>query len=81
MRELDQQLLFNEAEVLAAIDAADAVHAQRTTKIAAHERQHTGGRKAIPKNFPRIIIPHDLPESEKYCAHCADHPALKCIVC
>jgi transposase len=75
----DQQMLFNEAEVLAAIEAADAAHAQRTTKIAAHEREHTGGRKAIPKNFPRVIIPHDLPESEKYCDCCADRPALKYI--
>lgn len=75
----DQQLLFNEAEVLAAIEAADAAHARRTTKIAAHEREHSGGRKAIPKSFPRIIIPHGLPESEQYCPDCADHPALKCI--
>ena len=75
----DQQLLFNEAEVLAAIEAADAAQARRTTKIAAHEREHTGGRKAIPKNFPRIIIPHGLSESEQYCPDCADHPALKCI--
>jgi hypothetical protein len=50
----DQQLLFNEAEVLAAIEAADAAHAARKTKIAAHEREHSGGRKAIPKDFPRI---------------------------
>jgi transposase len=76
---VDQQMLFNEAEVLAAIEAADAVHAERKTTIAAHERVHTGGRKAIPKNFPRIFIPHDLPESEKYCSHCTDRPTLKSI--
>lgn len=76
---VDQQLLFNEAEVLAAIEAADAAHAARKTKIAAHEREHTGGRKAIPKSFPRIIIPHDVPESEKYCTQCPDRPALKYI--
>src|SRR5262249_12532511 len=72
----DQKMLFNEAEVLAAIEAADAAHAARTTKIQEHERAHTGGRKAIPKHFPRILIPHDLPEQEKYCSHCAGHPAL-----
>lgn len=75
----DQQLLFNEAEVLAAIEAADAAHAGRQTKIAAHEREHTGGRKAIPRNFPRIIIPHDVPQCEKYCNYCVDHPPLKYI--
>jgi len=75
----DQQLLFNEAKVLAAIEAADVAYARRITKIAVHEREHTGGRKAIPKNFPGIIIPHGLPESEQYCPDRADHPALKCI--
>jgi hypothetical protein len=75
----DQQLLFNEAEVLAAIEAADAAHAARKTKIAAHEREHSGGRKTIPKDFPRVIIPHDVPESEKYCTQCPDRPPLKYI--
>jgi hypothetical protein len=71
----DQAMLFNEAEVLAAIEAAEQAHSQRTTKIQAHERQHTGGRKAIPKHFPRIEIPHDLPEGQKICTKCpAPHP-------
>jgi transposase len=66
----DQKLLFNEAEVLAAIEAADAAHANRATTIAAHARKpHTGGRKAIPKEFPRKIIEHDLDEHEKCCPH------------
>lgn len=65
----DQQMLFNEAEVLSAIEAADAAHANRTTKIAAHERAHTGGRKAIPKQFPRKDIAHDIDEHEKVCPH------------
>jgi transposase len=74
----DQQMLFNEAEVLALIAAADAAHANRTTKIEAHERKHTGGRKAIPENFPRIPIEHDLPESEKVCTMCATpHPLTR----
>jgi transposase len=71
----DQAMLFNEAEVLAAIEAAEQAHSQRTTKIQAHERQHTGGRKAIPKHFPRIEIPHDLPEAQKICTKCpVPHP-------
>lgn len=71
----DQKLLFNEAEVLAAIEAANEAHRNRTTKIDAHERKHTGGRKAIPKHFPRIEVVHDLSEAEKMCTVCpVPHP-------
>ena len=71
----DQALLFNEVEVLAAIEAAEEAQRQRTTKVDPHERQHTGGRKAIPKHFPRIEIPHDLPEEQKTCTKCpVPHP-------
>jgi transposase len=74
----DQGLLFNEAEVLAAIAAADAALAERTKQIPAHERRHTGGRKAIPEHFPRIEIEHDLPEHEKLCTRCATpHPLTR----
>jgi transposase len=64
----DQQMLFNEPEVLAALEAAEAALAQRTTPIVAHERKRTG-RTVIPKEFPRQEIVHDLPEAEKVCAH------------
>jgi len=71
----DQPMLFNEAEVLAAIEAAEQIQHQRTTKVEAHERQHTGGRKAIPKHFPRIEVAHDLPEAQKICTRCSvPHP-------
>jgi transposase len=65
----DQRMLFNEAEVLTAIEAADVAHANRKTTIAGYERQHTGGRKAIPEAFPRKNIPHDIGEDEKFCPH------------
>jgi transposase len=68
----DQKMLFNEAEVLAAIEAAEAAEAQRTTTVAAHERQkrpHSGGREAIPAHLPRVEILHDLPQQEKWCTH------------
>lgn len=68
----DQKMLFNEAEVLAAIEAAEAAEAQRTTSVAAHERQkrpHSGGREAIPAHLPRVEILHDLPQQEKWCTH------------
>jgi transposase len=66
----EQKLLFNEAEVLAAIEAADAAQAARTTQISAHERKaHTGGREAIPAHLPREQILHDLPNAQKHCEH------------
>jgi transposase len=68
----DQKMLFNEAEVLAAIEAAEALDAQRTTIIAAHERKahpHSGGREPIPAHLPRKEIPHDPPAHEKWCTH------------
>lgn len=71
----DQPMLFNEAEVLAAIEAAEQAQRQRSTKVEAHERQHTGGRKAIPKHFPRVEVAHDLPEAQKICTKCpVPHP-------
>lgn len=74
----DQPMLFNEAEVLTAIAAADEALRQRATKVEAHERQHTGGRKAIPQHFPRIPIEHDLPEQQKMCTKCpAPHPLVR----
>lgn len=75
-----QRLLFNEAEVLAAIEAAEEAHRQRTTKIAAHERQRSPecGRKAIPEHFPRVVIEHDLPAGQKLCTKCAvAHPLTR----
>ena len=68
----DQKMLFNEAEVLAAIEAAEAAEEQRTTIIAAHERKarpHSGGREPIPAHLPRKEIPHDPPAHEKWCTH------------
>jgi hypothetical protein len=57
----DQAMLFNEAEVLAAIEAAEEAHRQRTTKVGEHERQHTGGREAIPS--PPTLLPRTMASS------------------
>jgi transposase len=76
----DQAMLFNEAEVLAAIEAADEAHRQRTTKIDAHERKRSADahRKAIPDHFPRIEIEHDLAPEQKMCTRCAvPHPLTR----
>ncbi len=65
----DQSLLFNEAEVLAAIAAAESAEASQVIRIEAHERAKKPGRKAIPEAFPRVLVLHDIPESEKICPH------------
>lgn len=77
---VDQQLLFNEAEVLAAIEAADEAQRQRTTTIEAHERKRSADahRLPIPEHFPRIEIVHDLAPDEKLCTRCAvPHPLTR----
>ncbi len=76
----DQKMLFNEAEVLAAIEAAEEAHRERTTKVEAHERKRSpdSGRKAIPEHFPRIVIEHELPADQKLCTKCAvPHPLTR----
>jgi transposase len=64
----EQQMLFNEPEVLSALERAEAALAQRTTVIPAHERKRTG-RTRIAKEFPRREIVHDLTDEEKVCPH------------
>jgi transposase len=64
----DQAMLFNEAEVLAAIAAADA-EAAAPIRIEAHERRQKPGRKVIPAEFPRIPVVHDIAEVDKHCPH------------
>lgn len=76
----DQALLFNEAQVLAAIEAAEEAQRQRTTTVDAHQRKRSSdsGRKAIPEHFPRILIEHDLPAEQKMCTKCAvPHPLTR----
>ena len=76
----DQKMLFNEVEVLAAIEAAEEAHRERTTKVEAHERKRSpdSGRKAIPEHFPRIVIEHELPADQKLCTKCAvPHPLTR----
>ncbi len=66
----EQKMLFNEAEVLAAIEAADSTRAAQTTTIAEHERRaHSGGREAIPEHLPRKEVLHDLSNAQKHCEH------------
>lgn len=50
----DQRMLFNEAEVLAAITAADEADAAPIL-IEAHERRQKPGRKVIPAESPASV--------------------------
>lgn len=60
------RLLFDEAEAIAHAPAADT--APEALRIPAHSRKKPG-RKALPKDLPRIEVIHDLPEDDKRCAH------------
>jgi transposase len=73
----DQDMLFNEPEVLTAIANAIGSEAEAVITIEEHARHRKPGKKAIPADFPRIRVIYDIAESEKICAH--DGTALKVI--
>lgn len=65
-------MLFNEAEVLAAIEVSEVANEARATAVAAHEhkaRPHTGARELIPFHLPCQEIVHNLPQQQKWCEH------------
>jgi len=70
-RGTDQKDLFlNEAEALAptpAIPVAEEVEPEEI-EVAGHTRKKRG-RKPLDPNLPRDIVRHELPESERVCAH------------
>lgn len=68
------RLLFDEAEAIAHTPAAHS--APEVLMIPAPVRRKPG-RKALPKELPRIEVIHDLPEGDKRCAH--DGSALEVI--
>ena len=78
----EQKLLFNEAEGLSAIEAADAAQAARTTAISAHERKaHTGGPEVVPAHLPSVWLKlsgHNEPPLQAcYIARCISE-SVKC---
>ncbi len=74
----DQGMLFNEAEVLTAIAAAMDAEESAPVLIEAHERGGKPGKKAIPAEFPRILLePLDVAEADRICPH--DGTALEII--
>ncbi len=64
-------LAFNEAEAAAASEHDDAVddHHGDTVAVPAHRRQK-GGRRRLPKSFPRIEILHELDDADCHCGQC-----------
>lgn len=66
--------LFNEAETMMELASAlgTEVALQATPQREDKKRSATKpGRKAIASHLPRILVPHELPESERVCA-CGD---------
>ena len=70
---LDQMALaFNEAE--AAVDDENAcalAQANGDTVVVPAHRPKKGGRRRLPKTFPRIEVVHELEEAECRCGKCA----------
>lgn len=61
------KLALNEAESLAGLVPVDAPPA--SIVVPAHSRQARGHRAALPEHLPHVEVIHDLPESERVCAH------------
>jgi transposase len=70
---LDQMALaFNEAE--AAVDDENAcalAQANGDTVVVPAHRRKKGGRRRLPKTFPRVEVVHELEEAECRCGKCA----------
>jgi transposase len=67
-RDAGQLGLFNEAEALAVAGAQPAQEDAPSTPVAAHARKKRG-RKPLDPHLPRDVVRHELPESERFCAH------------
>ncbi len=74
--DINQLLLFNEAELPSTEEQAVIEETEREIEVAAHTRHQKAGRKPIPAHYPRIQKVYDLTESEKQCL-CGGE--LKCI--
>jgi transposase len=69
VRGTDQKdLFFNEAETLAPAGTPVAEESPAEIEIPAHTRKKRG-RKPLDPNLPREVVRHELPESERVCAH------------
>jgi len=66
----DQARLFDEAEVLAAMPAADEEEDEAATASddEAPKAKARGKRSPLPAELPRVDIVHELPEDQRVCA-------------
>ena len=60
-------LFFNEAEV-SAVASVTSVAAAESVTVPTHQRKR-GGRRPLDAGLPRIVVRHELPESEQFCVH------------
>src|SRR5262249_40490648 len=67
-RDADQLGLVNEAESLASGAAVQAREDEPSTRVAGHSRSKRG-RKPLDAGLTREVVRHELPESERFCAH------------
>ncbi len=64
-----RDLFLNEAEALATgCEPAQETEVEPSIEVGAHERKKRG-RKPLDPMLPREIVRHELPESERVCAH------------
>jgi transposase len=66
-----RDMFFNEAEALAPTpdtSAAQEGESEESVEVAGHQRKKRG-RKPLDPALPREIIRHELPASERHCAH------------
>ena len=63
-----KDLFFNEAEATAPAGTPVAEEATPEIDVPAHTRKKRG-RKPLDPNLPREVVRHELPESERVCAH------------
>lgn len=63
----DQLHLFNEAEALSDPSVDEPAAAKTETSVAAYKRKKRG-RKPLDASLPRVIVEHDIAETDKTCA-------------
>ena len=63
-----QDMFFNEVEMLAPAGTPVVEETTVEVDVPAHKRKKRG-RKPLDPNLPRTIVRHELPESERICAH------------
>lgn len=70
-------LLFDEAEVTAAVEKATEEKSAPVTEVKAHQRRKSGSAKdVVPENLPVEVMEHSPSEEEQTCPKCGDQMAV-----